>query len=550
MATCWLLLTFHPLPAQEKHNATPIQQPVYFETGQSTLSPQAVQTLNTLYKRVTAGCSILIEGHTDSTGKHADNILLAQKRALAVKKYLHNAGIADTLLTTMYLGAQQPAASNSTETGRKQNRRVVVTLVEAEASDVTADVSVSELYRQLETPPQKFTLNGNKDTVIRCKGGTVIYIKAGTLLPLSPTNKNNIVLHVKECLKVADMLRDNLSTTAGNDLIETSGMIYTEAFDSEGNPLQIQNNQSMLVSVPAADTINPAVQLFDGHRQQGHQINWVADKNEMPSGFSIPDCLSCLTVYNANTYTSYPYGIVERIFRFPYAVAGLFSKSIREDNKMFREENKKDKIKYKNDIPDTNFVALPMHKSPNPACRKLSALFWKYRAFNDTALIKEMNRPLLEQYGMRYWAAFTDSIAKARTTATATWQPSNITSIYDVHYYTFSITKLEWKNLDMFLHYPANSLTKVSVNINPRKNTDCKLIFKSRKVIVPAVPDKKTFTFNGVPRGEKATLMVVKYEKDQLLLGLKDIEADNTAFDVALQPVTFAELKQELQKFD
>ena len=72
--------------------------------------------------------SIEIVGHTDSTGNHAYNVGLSQRRAQSVANYLMAQGVDSSRLSTRGMGPDQPVASNATADGRAQNRRVEVTL--------------------------------------------------------------------------------------------------------------------------------------------------------------------------------------------------------------------------------------------------------------------------------------------------------------------------------------------------------------------------------------------------------------------------------------
>ena len=67
---------------------------------------------------------LLIEGHTSSEGTREHNLDLSARRADAVKKYLVDKGIADDRLETHGFGPDGPVASNDTEAGREQNRRI------------------------------------------------------------------------------------------------------------------------------------------------------------------------------------------------------------------------------------------------------------------------------------------------------------------------------------------------------------------------------------------------------------------------------------------
>jgi outer membrane protein OmpA-like peptidoglycan-associated protein len=69
---------------------------------------------------------IRIEGHADATGSDQHNLKLSKQRAEAVGKYLETQGVKTTRVEELGYGEAQPVADNSTETGRRQNRRVDV----------------------------------------------------------------------------------------------------------------------------------------------------------------------------------------------------------------------------------------------------------------------------------------------------------------------------------------------------------------------------------------------------------------------------------------
>ena len=67
---------------------------------------------------------IQIIGHTDSKGSDEYNQGLSQRRSSAVATYLSGQGITSSRLSTKGMGETDPVASNETEDGRAQNRRV------------------------------------------------------------------------------------------------------------------------------------------------------------------------------------------------------------------------------------------------------------------------------------------------------------------------------------------------------------------------------------------------------------------------------------------
>ncbi len=70
-----------------------------------------------------------VAGHTDSVGSDQYNQQLSQRRAEAVASYLNSRGVMRDRMITVGAGETRPIATNDTEEGRAQNRRVEITLV-------------------------------------------------------------------------------------------------------------------------------------------------------------------------------------------------------------------------------------------------------------------------------------------------------------------------------------------------------------------------------------------------------------------------------------
>ena len=104
---------------------------VYFDTGKATLKPESNKALNELAELLKAKPSMNIEiaGHTDADGDDDTNMKLSQERANSVVKYLISKSISSTRLTAKGYGETQPVATNTTEEGKKQNRRTEVRII-------------------------------------------------------------------------------------------------------------------------------------------------------------------------------------------------------------------------------------------------------------------------------------------------------------------------------------------------------------------------------------------------------------------------------------
>jgi len=103
---------------------------IQFALNSSALTDADKTNINDLAKTLNkyADTKILIEGHTDSTGKHDYNMTLSNKRAEAVSDYLETLGVAGSRIETKGYGPDQPVADNTTDYGRQQNRRVEVAI--------------------------------------------------------------------------------------------------------------------------------------------------------------------------------------------------------------------------------------------------------------------------------------------------------------------------------------------------------------------------------------------------------------------------------------
>jgi OOP family OmpA-OmpF porin len=105
---------------------TVVLQNVNFELNSAVLTGQATHVLDGVAGSLKGqpNMDVEIDGHTDSTGTTSYNQILSQQRAESVRQYLIGAGIDGGRMTTQGFGETQPVASNKTDAGRAQNRRV------------------------------------------------------------------------------------------------------------------------------------------------------------------------------------------------------------------------------------------------------------------------------------------------------------------------------------------------------------------------------------------------------------------------------------------
>lgn len=104
---------------------------IFFDTGKSELRPESGPELDRLVTTLNENPKMTIEvrGHTDNTGSNEINNKLSQDRADAVREYFISKGIEPDRVGSKGFGETKPIATNDTEAGRQQNRRVEFVII-------------------------------------------------------------------------------------------------------------------------------------------------------------------------------------------------------------------------------------------------------------------------------------------------------------------------------------------------------------------------------------------------------------------------------------
>jgi outer membrane protein OmpA-like peptidoglycan-associated protein len=99
---------------------------INFDVNKATIRPESFPMLDVVVEYMTYKKSARIEisGHTDNQGNPKKNKKLSEQRAQACRQYLIDKGIEGSRIMAQGFGDEQPIASNDTEEGRQQNRRI------------------------------------------------------------------------------------------------------------------------------------------------------------------------------------------------------------------------------------------------------------------------------------------------------------------------------------------------------------------------------------------------------------------------------------------
>jgi OOP family OmpA-OmpF porin len=104
---------------------------VTFDFDRATIRPDAAAILAEAARilREESDLDVAVDGHTDAMGTDAYNQRLSERRARAVEESLVRLGVGASRLRPQGFGETRPVASNETEEGRAQNRRVELNVI-------------------------------------------------------------------------------------------------------------------------------------------------------------------------------------------------------------------------------------------------------------------------------------------------------------------------------------------------------------------------------------------------------------------------------------
>ncbi|MES2617939.1 MAG: OmpA family protein [Bacteroidota bacterium] len=499
-----------------------LKQSIYFESAKFDLTADSKATLNQQCDSLKsyATYKIFIKGNTDNIGDSSYNKQLSEQRVLAAQQYLIAQGINAKVFTTNAFGEDKPIADNTTDAGKQKNRRVDIAIAFTRNSTIAKPIakelpSIDELYNQLSCRAQVFKINTKRDTALRCEGGTIVYVKANSFR----TSSSTIRFSVKEAFLKSDMLLDNLSTTSDNKIIETRGMIYTEANELSGKSINSINNKKNIIAMIPTNLVKRNEQIFQGKRT-GHDniLNWTVNNNSVLANFSLQELNICASFLCGGGGSQCPLFFCE----IRYFINDLLFRSRSQSNgQLSREMRNK--------------------------CSALDKLYKDYGVNNLTALIDAVNKPLLDRYNVKTYAELQDTIKKINTQKVELAYLNKSLSYDDYRYYVFNITNMGWANIDVFQKFMNDQLTTLKVDLKAESNTDCKLVFKNRRIILPASREGNQYVFKNVPRGDTAWVVAIKYEEGKPFVYIQSTSISNKTLPVEFRSLTLAELKEELK---
>lgn len=541
-----------------------VEHILLFDTDDYKLTESHVETLKLLYEATTHvdSFTITIAGHTDSDASDSHNERLSARRAQSVAKYFAGKGISNDQFASAGFGEKQPVSSNDTEDGKQQNRRVEVALQYwAQPLD--------DLFGRLANPPQTFCVNSKKDTIVRGTEGTLVYIHAGSiLLNGQPVDVECITIELKEVFNKADMIRENLTTTSGSRILESTAMVYVNA-TVNGEQAELMPGEGYEVLVPSDSPVE-GLEVFDGVHTEAGLIDWqqaaagngfisledfvalgsLAGGGSGLDSLNIDECCKAIAedMLGGDKVLKpckFFWCKFRKAFSSKYKMQRLAKEeqdSIMQECESMIEEFERYKVDNCTDLKEAMKLERLLMASLGDSADLVAAM-QKYgvddlQELADTIMQEEFNK-----YGVSNFKQLKDAKFQERL-------ENGTLSFGEFQGYAFSKMDFGWSNLDRFTKWDPALITTLELEMAPLYNAAFRIVFKEYRICVPFKSTGSKYQVGPVPLGEKAWIVGIKTQEDKYFLMMEEVEIADDVIPVNFKEVSFIELNEALYDLD
>jgi hypothetical protein len=561
-----------------------IQESVYFHSGQHALTPEALNTLNALVEKAPSweDYSIQIFAHTDSEGDTKYNDRLAQNRAKSVQQFLTQQGIAVDKTTFEAFGEKHPSFSNASEEGRRQNRRVDIRV------SVFSWDSLDDLMGKLKRNTRQFyEIEGDRNYQITAENGTKVWIDAHSFTDANGNPVSGAIqIEMEEAYSYEDMILSGLSTTSGDRLLETGGMVYIHA-SSNGQSLQLNPGSEMIVSMPTPE-LKDGMQLFAGQTDASGNIDWAPTQQRF--GQRLQDYINMpkmpvkpAPVYNPPKYkkdlsdkpqepihprkphqprkpkresVQYNPGLIKRITlgkeKIESKEEDIFEKKMNDyERRVTRYEQKmkeyeqavvqyqQDKVIYENRLAEWEARIAADRVRFEPGGEVYEAYMEEHR--------KKLSR-IDEVYAekIKEWEALRNEQIERFEVE---YEKAGLVTQNDMKEYFYQVQRLGWINCDRFYDVPRDQRTPMVINDPDTEEEMVYVIFEDINSIIKTTRKNVGYITSPLPLNREVKILGIKVKEGRARMAVEDtVIGSVAAVDLDYRPCRLKDIREQLQR--
>jgi len=412
---------------------------------------------------------------------------------------------------------------------------------------------------KISSPKTSFTISADSDTTIFGKQGTRVFIEQGTFqfADGSPVT-GSIIIDLKECYSMSDIILADLSTESNGKLLETGGMLNITA-TSGGKEIEIKSDKRMVVHFPKTNDSPKQMNLFFADKSAtGNSVsNWTIDTVSLVKktiklsswGYVWPD------VDDSTEFNYIPKNFVDSGYYWNHIDLYLnaFNFSVTTINEV--SSNRVD-IDFK--IDRNGKIRNPVLTGQVSADTKKEILSFvnnlpefnpgkdnKGNIIERTGMLSISEGQIIPLYRSRkeYLTSFDKKYAGFEK------QPIKNMNDAELNYYIFSVAKLGWINCDRFLE--SERTVDYFVQTPPGNDTKIKMVFKDLNGVLMANSNNGRYVFSKVPIGRQVTIVAIKNTNGKFQTAFQNLTiTDKPLENLIFKETTLGELKQNLDKLN
>jgi hypothetical protein len=442
---------------------------------------------------------------------------------------------------------------------------------------------------QLASAPQTFELDSQLDTMLNCAQGTRLWIPSDVFVD-SATGRavtGTLSFQVQEVLTLADIIGNNLTTTSGDQLLETAGMVKLTATQN-GRPLALRPGRELTIGLPRKGPEKPGMQVFGGSaephsqgNQNGPNVDWrlgggriVHDVPPRKPGKKVKPP----TFPNALARNRHPQKRLAKKLGFTKAMAKELAQRTptrQEQAWLTRVRRRMTPYYLRKEVVDA--VEMTYTVGKDGVARNFKCI-----GGNDPALAAAVDslirRPQrwgrtnyrsthttryyffaggyvqrVDQSTTIYEQALSDSLrlARLKQLQVAPTEEVDEDEQYDIaQSYLMSVGRLGWINCDRFSMVQPKDLTELRLAVP--SGSSVQLIFREIRAVMAGVPDeKRVVIFSRIPKGALVTVLAFNSAQGPLQLATRQLVVgapEEEKWD--FRPVTVETMREELAKLE
>ena len=391
---------------------------------------------------------------------------------------------------------------------------------------------------------QYFTCKTDIETVLKGAEGTTLTIPKDCFETETGSILRGVVkIELKEFLKTSDMILANLVTESDGKLLETGGMIFLNATDSEGNKVKIRSDEDIKITLPKPPKAEEK-QLFYGEKSPNGRINW-----------TLPKPLE-------DNFNNVGFTIVEQNPEFPDGQAALF--------KYIQKSLVYPNIAWENRMEGTVYVSFTVNKNGainnvqvkrgigggcnEEAVRLIKSMpRWKPTKRNGVAVPTDYTLPIRFRLSNRNLPN-ADTLIKAPSAFAFANDSAKLDKFFemeDTREYIMNTQKLGWINCDRFINLQNTERTDFIV-WNNKPDADICLVFKNYRTIVAAWSNSGTKAqFKGLPIGQPVFIVATSPDGGKFNISVTEtVISKDPSTTIELKTVEKEAFIKELHRLD